>query len=40
MRTVPLEVFVKNDKAPIYGSTFDDDGRGGYAAALPFNAYG
>jgi len=37
---VPLEVFVKNDKAPIYGSTFDDDGRGGYAAALPFNAYG
>ena len=23
-----------------YGSTFDDDGRGGYAAALPFNAYG
>ena len=37
---MPLEVFVKNDKAPIYGSTFDDDGRGGYAAALPFNAYG
>jgi len=28
VRTVPLEVFVKNDKAPIYGSTFDDDGRG------------
>ena len=40
MRTVPLEVFVKNDKGPIYGTTFDDDQRGGYAAALPFNAYG
>lgn len=40
VRTVPLEVFVKNDKGPIYGSTFDDDNRGGYAATLPFNAYG
>ena len=37
---MPLEVFVKNDKGPIYGTTFDDDQRGGYAAALPFNAYG
>ena len=40
VRKVPLEVFVKDDKAPIYGATFDDDGRGGYAAAMPFNAYG
>jgi len=40
VRTVPLEVFVKNDKGPIYGTTFDDDSRGGYAATLPFNAYG
>jgi len=40
VRNVPLEVFVKGDKGPIYGSTFDDDGRGGYAATLPFNAYG
>ena len=40
VRTIPLEVLVKGDKAPIYGSTFDDDGRGGYAAELPFNAYG
>jgi cyclophilin family peptidyl-prolyl cis-trans isomerase len=40
VRKVPLEVFVSGDKAPIYGTTFDDDGRGGYAAALPFNAYG
>lgn len=40
VRKVPLEVYVKGDKAPLYSSTFDDDGRGGYAAALPFNAYG
>merc|ERR1712205_7502 len=40
VRNVPLEVYVKGDKGPIYSSTFDDDGRGGYAAALPFNAYG
>ena len=31
---------VKGDKGPIYGATFDDDGRGGYASILPFNAYG
>jgi len=40
VRNVPLEVYVKGDKAPIYGATFDDDGRGGYASVLPFNAYG
>ena len=40
VRKVPLEVYVQGDKQPIYGATFDDDGRGGYAAALPFNAYG
>jgi len=40
VRKVPLEVFVKGDKGPIYSETFDDDGRGGYAAALPFNSYG
>ena len=40
IRNVPLEVFVKGDKEPIYGMTFDDDSRGGYAATLPFNAYG
>jgi len=40
VREVPLEVYVKGDKNPIYSATFDDDGRGGYAAALPFNAYG
>jgi len=40
VRIVPLEVFVKGDKAPIYSATFDDDSRGGYASVLPFNAYG
>lgn len=40
IRNVPLEVFVKGDKEPLYGATFDDDNRGGYAAVLPFNAYG
>lgn len=40
VRKIPLEVMVAGDKGPIYGATFDDDGRGGYAAALPFNAYG
>ena len=40
MRKIPLEVFVTTDKQPIYGTTFDDDGRGGYASKLPFNAYG
>lgn len=40
VRKIPLEVYVKGDKSPIYGSTFDDDGRGGYAASMPFNAYG
>lgn len=40
VRKIPLEVYVVGDKGPIYGTTFDDDGRGGYAAALPFNAYG
>jgi len=39
-RKIPLEVYVRGDKSPIYGTTFDDDGRGGYASTLPFNAYG
>jgi len=40
IRNVPLEVYVKGDKEPLYSMTFDDDSRGGYAATLPFNAYG
>ena len=34
------QVYVTGDKKPLYSTTFDDDGRGGYASALPFNAYG
>ena len=40
VRKIPLEVYVSGDKQPMYSTTFDDDGRGGYASALPFNAYG
>jgi len=40
VRKIPLEVYVTGDKKPLYSTTFDDDGRGGYASALPFNAYG
>jgi len=40
VRKIPLEVMVRGDKDPIYSATFDDDGRGGYAAAMPFNSYG
>jgi cyclophilin family peptidyl-prolyl cis-trans isomerase len=40
VRKIPLEVYVTGDKQPMYSATFDDDGRGGYAAKLPFNAYG
>lgn len=40
VRKIPLEVYVTGDKQPLYSTTFDDDGRGGYASALPFNAYG
>jgi cyclophilin family peptidyl-prolyl cis-trans isomerase len=40
VRNVPLEIYVAGDKEPIYGATLDEDGRGGYATALPFNAYG
>eukprot|EP00871_Galdieria_phlegrea_P004498 jgi/Galph1/5049/GphlegSOOS_G3772.1 len=39
-RTIPLEVFAKGDKAPTYGVTLEDDGRGAAATVLPFTAYG
>ncbi|GMI42515.1 hypothetical protein TeGR_g704, partial [Tetraparma gracilis] len=39
-RLIPLEIFVKGDKAPTYGVTIEDDGRGGQPTAMPFNAYG
>lgn len=39
-RLIPLEIFVKGDKAPIYETTIEDEGRGGEATVLPFSAYG
>ncbi len=40
VRTIPLEVFYKNDKEPVYGITSDDDNRAKETKALPFQAYG
>ncbi len=40
VRTIPLEIFVKGDKEPLYGSTTEDDLRGYAATVLPFQAYG
>ena len=34
-RRIPLEVIVKGDKQPMYGATFDEDGRGGCAFGPP-----
>jgi cyclophilin family peptidyl-prolyl cis-trans isomerase len=39
-RLIPLEIFVKGDKGPIYETTIEDDGRGGQATVLPFSSYG
>jgi peptidylprolyl isomerase len=39
-RTIPLEIFYKNDKEPVYGITSDDDSRATETKALPFQAYG
>ena len=39
-RLIPLEIFVRGDKGPIYETTIEDDGRGGQATVLPFSAYG
>ena len=38
--TIPLELFYKNDKEPVYGITSDDDVRATDTMALPFQAYG
>ena len=40
VRTIPLEVFYKNDKEPVYGITSDDDNRAKETKALPFQAFG
>lgn len=40
MRTIPLEIFYKQDAEPVYGITSDDDNRATETMALPFQAYG
>mmetsp|Transcript_12220 Transcript_12220/g.32927 ORF Transcript_12220/g.32927 Transcript_12220/m.32927 type:complete len:482 (+) Transcript_12220:100-1545(+) len=40
LRTIPLEVFARGDKAPLYGLTLEDDGRGAAQTVLPFSSYG
>ena len=40
VRTIPLEIMVKGDKAPVYGETLEDLGRYQEQPALPFNAFG
>lgn len=39
-RLIPLEIFAKGDKGPIYETTIEDEGRGGEATVLPFSSYG
>jgi len=39
-RTIPLEIFYKQDSEPVYGITSDDDNRATETMALPFQAYG
>jgi len=39
-RLIPLEIFVKGDKGPMYETTIEDDNRGGQATVLPFSSYG
>ena len=39
-RLIPCEIYVKGDKGPFYESTMEDEGRGGEATVLPFQAYG
>ena len=39
-RTIPLEIFYKNDKAPTYSYTSDDDQRSTEAFSNPFQSYG
>jgi len=40
LRTVPLEIMVQGDKAPVYEATLDDVGRFKDLPILPFNAFG
>lgn len=41
LRTIPLEVYVRGDKEPLYGLTPEEDGRKtGVATSVPFQATG
>ena len=39
-RLIPCEIFLKGDKAPLYETTVEDEGRGGEATVMPFSSYG
>ncbi|KAK1567592.1 hypothetical protein Q3G72_013970 [Acer saccharum] len=39
-RTIPLEIMVKGEKAPVYGATLEDLGLYKAQTKLPFNAFG
>jgi len=39
-RLIPLEIFIRGDKSPIYELSIEDEGRGGEASVLPFSSYG
>jgi len=39
-RKIPLEIMVKGDKEPMWGSTTEEDMRGYAATTLPFQSYG
>ncbi|ONK81348.1 uncharacterized protein A4U43_C01F28100 [Asparagus officinalis] len=40
IRTIPLEIMVTGDKAPVYGETLEELGRYKAQTRLPFNAFG
>ena len=40
LRTIPFEVMVRGEKAPVYEETLEDLGRPNAQPAIPFNAYG
>ena len=39
-RLIPLEIFIKGDKGPLYETNMEDVERGGEPTPLPFSAYG
>lgn len=40
LRTIPLEIMLKGDATPMWGSTTEQDGRGYAATTLPFQSFG